>query len=549
MDCPCHKCDPALPSNILNEQHYEAMRRDSMLRIRPTTYPGEPLPGESGPHRHFKCMQGGGNLSCCSSVRGHYDYYSRADGTEPELPYYLKEAEEEPQDDPPVLYTVDVPGIADIIRIPALVSPQLRKEQIIRWKSASTPMPEPLRWIPSVINFLDDAQDLLITVLLASRWLLKRLPARLIPALGWILTANDLVNLTTAILGASAGGRTMKRGMLRSTLWMFTRRAFRLRGATAFLTRKFPWTSFILQGGQVSGDYTGYGIQLGSVMGFITDTFWAPFRALQGDRVVIRQPPPADPLGKATRVLAQYPQHVNMQDILTPDEHAMCILAGLVAADIVRDATNPQLIESRGVEVGEMAYPLFEPWNECSLWAMRQQNISFSDDPETGTLPYLPVPFAYPQINDVILPLEHQIKDWEQAMKRVFQDNPVRGTLMGYLHNLSWIEWVNWANEEADLPPFPQQVPYRRPRLLAEDEPLQASFEEIEIDAGHAIEYGVFPHTPLSPEQLVAWLTRARSLSLAKGLNHASFEDIKTAAVEVLGGFTRGPFQTLTSAK
>lgn len=486
--------------------------------------------------------------SCGSHIATHW--HALAPGKP--LPDFWEKFEEQPPpetDKPPILYDLDIPGLQDIIRIPALESPNLRRQQIARFKTHVTPIPEPLRWIPSVINLLDSAQDLLITVLYASRFLLKRLGPRLVPGLGWILTVNDAVNLTNALLGISMGGRSFKRASLKSLYWLVTRRAFRVNAAAEFLSRSFPWTSFILQAGQVSRDWTGYGLQLGSIMGFISEAVWSPFRMIQGDKVVFKAPPAADIFSKSGRILMMYPQHLYMQDILTPDEHLMIILAAFVAINVLREVESPLIYEQRAATVGEYSYPLWEPWNETSIKIMSDEGITFSDDPETGTLPYLPYKYAYQPVSQVIFDLGQRVAPWEDAMKDVLAGDQIGGMFAGIMHNLSWIDHINWANSTAIAPPPPPQYPSRRPRLYDYTDSILPIYEDFEIDAWHACEYSVFPTRPIQPDELIAWLSSARAKSLAKGFNHATFEDLQQAAIEVLGGFQRRRFETYTGSK
>ncbi len=94
-------------------------------------------------------------------------------------------------------YTIDIPGLTDFIRWPALENEELKFQRFIRFKTQEPLLPEPLRWIPDVINKLDDAQDLLFTALVLARPLLKKIPTWWLPGLGWTLFANDVLNLQT----------------------------------------------------------------------------------------------------------------------------------------------------------------------------------------------------------------------------------------------------------------------------------------------------------------------------------------------------------------
>lgn len=148
----------------------------------------------------------------------------------------------------------------------------------IEWyKSQASHVPEQLRWIPAIINILDDAQDMLITALYLARPFLKKVFTRPIPVVGWALTANDLLNLST---NALAGAMTP--GLIKpSVLYSNPLNDLKIKGAeryNAYIKSKVGFRSrlsFALQGLQVSDTLTGYGLQLGGVMGALSDTTWA----------------------------------------------------------------------------------------------------------------------------------------------------------------------------------------------------------------------------------------------------------------------------------
>lgn len=531
---------------------------------RPTTTAQSPGPDWIGPWIHRCC-----NLSTCGCGGGYrQDYHWVMVGSPipPELPPLPPPAIEEPQDGPAQFYTITIPGIQDIIRIPSLTSPQLRREQIARWKSAITPVPRAIAWIPSVINFLDDIQDFMIVMLTLAIPALRRLPLRFIPGLGWILTINDVLNLTNGLLATALASRSFKRQTLKSAAWMWTRRNQRLRAVSSFLA-SVPKIPFLIQAGQVTAELTGYGIQLGALMGFITDSIWGTIKAAQGATVKIRTPPSQDIASKAARVLVQYPQHLWMYDILDPAEHYMVLAAGALAAQIVRDATPPSTMFSRMSDAGELSMPSFIPTNPCSLWALfKEGQISIdrteqeitdackSNDPllytyideqsTDGYGQFLPLEFPYPMMSDILGLIPDQVPIWENGIKNVFGAT-TSGTLAGMLHNEMALEQLNWANQDI---PIPQRfrAPWDRKiyTLQSGQEPLEHLYEGFEIDAAHAIEYSVFPAQALTPEQLLNWLATARSLSVSQGLTHASFEDLKLAAIRTIGGFTRRRYET-----
>ena len=95
------------------------------------------------------------------------------------------------------VYTINVPGVTDILRIPGLESEALRKERAQRMKQSRSGLPDFLKWIPPVLNKLDDAQDLLFTGLALAWPLLRFLPRAFLGPLGILLTVNDLLNVFT----------------------------------------------------------------------------------------------------------------------------------------------------------------------------------------------------------------------------------------------------------------------------------------------------------------------------------------------------------------
>jgi hypothetical protein len=274
-------------------------------------------------------------------------------------------------------YTIQAPGLADIIRIPALESTELKQQRIQRMRNARTPIPPSIQWIPSAINFLDDAQDTLITLLLAGKLtgLLAKIPARFIPALGWVLLANDILNLGTSILGAATTGRFPKRDLLQGTKNFTSGRAGRVTAAHQFLKKRFPWLPFILQGGQVLHAWTGYGLQLGTIMGAVSDTMWGMYQAYHGKGARIIAPPPADPIAKMSRYLSQQWILPWIAPALTDDEIKLAVVAGSASIMGLGDHTAYKLDDQR-LEAWAMTDTVgYDVWPQQSLEAMEAEGI------------------------------------------------------------------------------------------------------------------------------------------------------------------------------
>lgn len=94
-------------------------------------------------------------------------------------------------------FTVDIPGLTDVLKVKAWESKQLRYERYRRYQTARSTIPAPLQWIPPLLTKLDNAQDMIFTGLALAIPLIKRLSGRLIPGVGWLLLVNDILNLFT----------------------------------------------------------------------------------------------------------------------------------------------------------------------------------------------------------------------------------------------------------------------------------------------------------------------------------------------------------------
>jgi len=94
-------------------------------------------------------------------------------------------------------FTVDVPGIQDILKVRDWESKQLRHERYQRFATARSAVPKALQWIPPLLTKLDNAQDMLYVGLVLAIPLIRRLAPRFIPGVGLLLTINDILNLFT----------------------------------------------------------------------------------------------------------------------------------------------------------------------------------------------------------------------------------------------------------------------------------------------------------------------------------------------------------------
>jgi hypothetical protein len=278
-------------------------------------------------------------------------------------------------------FTIDIPGALDIFRIKPgkLEDKERRKQRIIRMATANSPMPEAIRWIPSVINMLDDIEDLASTLLTLARPLLRKLPTRFVPILGWVLLATDVVNLTTATLGVAAGGRGGKRVIANASKF-FGKNRVRPTARVAQFLGKFPILSFALQSPQALENITGFGLRLGGIMGMLSDTFWGFLRSLGGGKVVFRGPPGSTLGEKAARVLTQIFQLGGPNLPLGVEDMNEVIAGHKLASAILREQPSATRVENRFEDALQTEVPVFIPWNEASREALQEADIPVDDN-------------------------------------------------------------------------------------------------------------------------------------------------------------------------
>lgn len=289
-------------------------------------------------------------------------------------------------------YVVQIPGVKDIIRIPPLDDKRTKLERLQRWtlQATQTSIPEPLRWLPEVINWLDDAQDILITALVLAKPILRRLPSRFIPYLGWALLANDVFNIFTAFLSAPLVPRARKVHFIQHTKRAVAGRKFVVDSARTFLLPgRIRWIPFALQAGQVADTFTGWGLQLGGVMGAVSELFWSRIRELGGARVKIAIDDSWTPIAKAAGVMARSFYWRAFTDVANPQEISIMVNAINACATFLGAPNIPELSDERLRLLGETTVPMWKPWNKATRDALRELGW----DPDADTRVPVPGPF------------------------------------------------------------------------------------------------------------------------------------------------------------
>jgi len=298
------------------------------------------------------------------------------------------------------------------------------KQKINYYTKKEGPVPKPLRWIPAVINILDDTQDILYTGLMLAKPLLKKLPSRLIPGVGWAMVANDLLNAGTMTLGQAMTFGFKKPKVLtrdpklRAKL-LDPNRAFSEFMGKSGLRNKF---GALLQGLQAADTLFNNGMKLGQIMGGISNGVWGTFKMVwdglnpvlalypfkqqatmrkdyqaidQAARDIINGfynagkgawnyftgtfgPKRSTMEMKAARLLLQMPQLYNIIDGLDDEDVIKIIAAQNIAVGVLAEIPG-QVPENRIDAITMLPFPRAIPVNPLSVRALREAGIDIED--------------------------------------------------------------------------------------------------------------------------------------------------------------------------
>lgn len=266
-------------------------------------------------------------------------------------------------------FTIDIPGVQDVVTIPALENSQRRRDRAKLAATKRSPIPEPIRWVPGLINWLDDGQDILAVGLETLKFVSRRIAPRFLPFIGWALTISDVLNLATAGLSFLTTGQTGKHSWEAAMLRLFPGRMARIRRASTFLSSSVHWAPYLLQGGQVLKTFTGYGLTLGGIMGMISDATWGAYRAAQGDPIILRGPASSDIAMRTGAWLADLPRYGPYLNGLGQDDVALVGASANVALQMLADygtSTDPGRLDAA------FGMPIFqrETWNPATRAAL-----------------------------------------------------------------------------------------------------------------------------------------------------------------------------------
>lgn len=378
-------------------------------------------------------------------------------------------------------FQITVPGWSDVIKIrpDSTLPPKERRakqiNRIIAMKKSA--VPGVVQRMSQIATYLDNAEDLLSTALVLAKPLLRRLPSKFIPGLGWVLLVKDIFDFGTWILSSATPGMGGKRRAIDQVRSVNMSRGARLQKTAKFFSTR-PGVGALIEGLQATDTLFGVGLSLGPLMGLIQETIWTVIRSRPGDRVRIQVPTPPTPVQKSAQFLLQNPMMMGFGAALEIDDALKVMAAQEVAIDFLRASVRPEDVLSRGAMGDVLAMPQLVPNNELTREILKEQGI----DPDREEP--APPPFGEkeaPSINAVIdASLEVFPGAWKVIRER-FKDSPfaeftAMGNIQGAEKIAAWMESLptnlEWSPNFGDIVPLTmvelgKRIPHNTDPLLA----------------------------------------------------------------------------------
>jgi len=190
-------------------------------------------------------------------------------------------------------YTITIPKLEDIIHwkpneFKTLEEVKAQKREGLM-RILASPAPEWARYYTTIMTWMDNIQDMGSIVYPAFSMLWRWSPkvfGKLLPIMGWVMLGTDLLNMAIAVGRlpmTGMGGKRMICDYFRQN--PFTKKAHWMRKDR--IKNYKPGVADLLQVMQVTDQFTGVGLCLGPLMGFIQDSVYGAYRYLTGERVRI----------------------------------------------------------------------------------------------------------------------------------------------------------------------------------------------------------------------------------------------------------------------
>jgi len=329
-------------------------------------------------------------------------------------------------------YTITIPGLSDIIKIPIYdpmteeeethwkrrrydLIPPARREEITKIKEAKkrrfvgmlgSPIPTVVRNAGSVLTAVDDAQDALSTIgvigMLGRRIAPRAVGGFLTGPTGMVLAAADILNMVQQIsmtCQAPLMGKNAARANARAST---TKNKGRVSSA-ARLSKHLPGKGDVIQALQTSEQIWGLGICLGPVLGLVQDIAFGTALSLVGKKVNVDLPVPdltywfraALKVAKSASVLWGYPHatdhelnlhsiaalQLSYQALMTeinqwhPLDHIIDVTDIQIQAPVPTNILTLEVIEEAGKRLEDVC-----GWPQTdTLWAPLQMIMDISE--------------------------------------------------------------------------------------------------------------------------------------------------------------------------
>ncbi len=242
---------------------------------------------------------------------------------------------------------INIPAGGDVLRFPPFDDPEVQARRIAGLRAAVASNPAGLgpQHIPGIINWIDDAQDMIQLGVMVSAPLFRHLSPEMQAVWGGFADLSRSLNAINTILEAVQAGRVPKRQAIEQVQTMMPGRpALPARAGyegipiDPLLFGGFNPLVFLILAGQVLYNWTGYGLCLGAAMQLITSQVWVGLDLVAGRQVSVVLPPPAEPIQKAREFMSQWGPMSGAFYVVDAADQALLATAALVGIDILTAA-------------------------------------------------------------------------------------------------------------------------------------------------------------------------------------------------------------------
>jgi hypothetical protein len=301
-----------------------------------------------------------------------------------------------------------------------------------------------------------------------------------------------------------------KKNCLGTFASLLVARRYRIDRAAQFLT-KFPWFSFLMQAPQALYSLTGYGVILGSVMGFATDLLWGAIQLPFGGGIQFNAPPASDPIMKAARYVSQPAYHYHHGEMFSYEDHWLLLAADIVATGILMQAYSATDLLPRLDTIVQAKVLPWEPWYPATMEALYSEGWQ----PGAGQVAPILGMSEQPTYLEAMQTIGAGFPRWMQNVRLDFpasySTTAFQLALFGAGHDV-----LTWAN--------------------GGDDAFVPVYEPEEIAVARLFEYGIFPPDDVELEQVELYVTRSLEIAQALGRKYPARSDVLAAAAEAWGG-------------